>query len=71
MPYAAIVVAPTIASASTLQAVESLGISLAQKLLDAGAAQILTAAKQQTAEEIIRQKTAKQISANTNSAASS
>jgi len=64
-----------VASASTLQAAESLGISLAHKLLDAGAGDILTAAKQQTAEEIMRQKTVKQISASsgvgTGSAASS
>jgi len=43
-----------------LQAAEHLGTSLAEKLLSAGAAEILTVAKQQTADEIMRQKAAKQ-----------
>jgi len=70
MSYAAIVSSPVIASALTLQAAENLGTSLAQKLLDVGAAEILTAAKQQTAAEIMRQKTEKQNAASASSARS-
>ena len=65
--YAAIVASPVIASAVTLQAAENLGTSLAQKLLDAGAAEILAVAKQQTAAEIMRQKTEKQNAASSSS----
>jgi hydroxymethylbilane synthase len=57
--YAAIVAAPSIANSRTLSAAESLGISLADKLMVDGAADILNAAKRQTAEEILRQKAAK------------
>jgi len=59
LPHAAIVAAPQTASHTLLQAVEKLGISLAENLLDAGAADILTVAKRQTADEIMRQKAAK------------
>ena len=73
--HVAIVAAPCVASASSLQAAENLGISLAQKLLTDGAAQILQAAKQQTDSEKLRQTAAKQSaatsSANTGSGASS
>jgi len=62
-PYAAIVAASDTACAKSLQAAENLGISLAQKLLDAGAAEILTVAKRQTAEQIMQQKAAKQAAA--------
>jgi len=75
MRYAAVVAPANIASAASLQAAENLGISLATKLLDAGAAEILTEAKRQTADEITRQKAAKQNAAsgsvNTASGASS
>ena len=60
VPHAAIVAAPNVASATTLQAAESLGTALAQKLLDAGATEILKVAKRQMAEEIMRRKAAKQ-----------
>ena len=60
MSHAAIVAAPDVASATLLQAAEDLGISLAQKLLNTGAAETLTVAKRQTADEIMRQKAAKQ-----------
>jgi len=66
MSHAAIVAAPDVASATLLQAADDLGISLAQKLLDAGAAEILKVAKRQTAEEIMRQKAAKQNAASGN-----
>jgi len=65
--HAAIVAAPDVASTTSLQAAENLGISLAHKLLDAGAAEILTVAKQQTADEIMRQKAARQSAASGNS----
>ena len=45
-----------------MQAVESLGIDLATKLMEAGATEILQAAKKQTADEIMRQKAAKEAS---------
>jgi len=67
VPHAAIVAAPAVASATSLQAAESLGVSLAEKLLAAGANEILTVAKQQTADEIMRQKTAKQNAASSSS----
>jgi len=73
LSHAAIVAAPEIASATLLQASENLGISLAEKLLDVGAAEILAEAKRQTASEIMRQKAEKQNAAGgaTNVASSS
>ena len=58
--YAA-VLAPNV-PVNVMQAVESLGIDLATKLMEAGAAEILQAAKKQTADEIMRQKAAKEAS---------
>lgn len=71
LSHAAIVAAPDVASATLLQAAEDLGISLAQKLLDAGAAEILKVAKRQTADEIMRQKAAKQNAASGNAGTAS
>jgi len=57
--YAAITSPPSVAAAEALEAAEHLGISLANKLMAEGAAEILSAAKQQTADEIRRQKAVK------------
>ena len=59
-PYAA-VLAPNV-PVDVMQAAENLGIDLATKLMEAGAAEILQAAKKQTADEIMRQKAAKEAS---------
>jgi len=70
LPHAAIVAAPQTASHTLLQAVEKLGILLAENLLDAGAADILTVAKRQTADEIMRQKAAKHNAASADASSS-
>ena len=56
----------TVASIDELTAAHTLGISLANKLLGDGAEEVLTVTKRHMAEEIVRQKAEKSLSANEN-----